>query len=163
MSGNTPWPRSPGRCILGHRTASLAEFASSRKRGAGSEPGSIALPYEKNSNPSALPPTRASGSTAVSDPFSGVAFTAEGSRPHVVALEEPIRLGAVTREQVRARTRELALLAGRVPPHVLQTDYEEAKRELTGTWDLERQEAILDAGQRTGGHFSGGNWRVAAT
>jgi hypothetical protein len=35
-------------------------------------------------------------------------------------------------ERVRARTRELALDAGRVPPHVLQADYEQAKREVMG-------------------------------
>jgi hypothetical protein len=32
-----------------------------------------------------------------------------------------------------------------MPPHVLQADYEQAKRELTGVSELERQEAILDA------------------
>lgn len=55
----------------------------------------------------------------------------------------PSRPGRVTREMVQARTRELALMAGRPPPHVLQADYEQAKRELTGVADPERQEAIL--------------------
>lgn len=49
----------------------------------------------------------------------------------------------ITREMVQARTRELALLAGRPPPHVLQADYEQAKRELTGETELDRQEAML--------------------
>jgi hypothetical protein len=51
----------------------------------------------------------------------------------------------VTRERVQARTREIALRAGRTPPHILQADYEQAKRELTGVSDLDGQEAILDA------------------
>jgi hypothetical protein len=51
----------------------------------------------------------------------------------------------VTRELVRARARELALLAGRPPPLVTQADYFQARRELTGETNPERQEAILDA------------------
>jgi hypothetical protein len=46
---------------------------------------------------------------------------------------------------VRARTRDLALIAGRAPPHVTQADYEQAKRELTGESDMDRQEAVLDS------------------
>jgi hypothetical protein len=38
--------------------------------------------------------------------------------------------GSVTREQVHARTLELASLAGREPPDVAQSDYEQAKRDL---------------------------------
>ena len=49
----------------------------------------------------------------------------------------------LTRASIRARTRELALLAGRVPPHVAQTDYEQAKRELTGESDWDLQAAAL--------------------
>jgi hypothetical protein len=52
--------------------------------------------------------------------------------------------GPVTRQRVHARTCELAVLAGRVPPQVAQLDYEQAKRELTGETDPDRQEAILD-------------------
>ena len=51
----------------------------------------------------------------------------------------------ITRASIRARTRELALLAGRVPPHVAQTDYEQAKRELTGESDWDLQAAALIA------------------
>jgi len=64
-----------------------------------------------------------------------------GAISHELAVARP-----VTRESVQARTREIALQAGRVAPRVLQIDYEQAKRELTGTADTERQEAILDAG-----------------
>lgn len=55
------------------------------------------------------------------------------------------RLDPVTREQVQARTRELAVIAGRTPQHVMQADYERAKRELTGETDPDRQDAVLDA------------------
>jgi hypothetical protein len=54
-------------------------------------------------------------------------------------------LPITTHASIRIRTRELALRAGRVPPHVAQTDYEQAKRELTGESDWDRQEAVLAA------------------
>jgi hypothetical protein len=54
-------------------------------------------------------------------------------------------VGGVTREMVQARARELALLAGHTPPQVRQSDYEQAKRELTGEADIDRQDAVLDA------------------
>ena len=53
-------------------------------------------------------------------------------------------IGPVTRAQVHNRARELAVIAGRVPPQVSQTDYEQAKRELTGKSDLDQQEIALD-------------------
>ncbi len=58
--------------------------------------------------------------------------------------EKTPRPRSVTRERVHARTRELALIAGRTPPHVAQVDYEQAKREVTGESDIERQEAVLN-------------------
>lgn len=51
----------------------------------------------------------------------------------------------ITHASIRARTRELALRAGRVPPHVVQADYEQAKRELTGESEGDRQAAALAA------------------
>lgn len=51
----------------------------------------------------------------------------------------------VTRAMVHERTRELALIAGREPQLVNQVDYEQAKRELTGESDMDRQDAILDS------------------
>jgi len=54
-------------------------------------------------------------------------------------------ISPVTREMVHQRTRELTAIAGRDPRHVLQTDYEQAKRELTGEIDGDRQQAVLDA------------------
>jgi len=53
--------------------------------------------------------------------------------------------GPVTREKVQARARELALIAGRTPLLVSQSDYAQARRELTGESDLDLQDAILDA------------------
>jgi len=49
------------------------------------------------------------------------------------------------RKMVRERARELALIEGRVPPQVLQVDYEQAKRELTGGADLDPQAAVLES------------------
>jgi hypothetical protein len=54
-------------------------------------------------------------------------------------------IGPVTREMVQTRARELALIAGRSPPHVTQLDYEQAKRELTGGSDMDRQDAMLES------------------
>ena len=53
--------------------------------------------------------------------------------------------GTVTPEMVHTRARELVLLAGYAPPHVRQADYEQAKRELTGESDVDRQDAVLEA------------------
>ena len=53
--------------------------------------------------------------------------------------------GSVSRGMVYVRTRELALEDGRSPGWVSQADYEQAKWELTGERDIDRQEAILGA------------------
>ncbi len=52
-------------------------------------------------------------------------------------------VSCATREMVHARTSELATLAGRRPYEIIQRDYEQAKRELTGERDFDKQEAIL--------------------
>jgi hypothetical protein len=59
--------------------------------------------------------------------------------------ENSAGVGAVSRAMVDARARELALIAGRPAPEVSQADYEQAKRELTGERDIDRQDEILDA------------------
>jgi hypothetical protein len=51
----------------------------------------------------------------------------------------------VTRDMIHARTRELAFIAGHAPPHVSQFDYEQAKRELTGESEVDRQAAMLES------------------
>lgn len=50
----------------------------------------------------------------------------------------------ISRERLHRRTRELAQLAGRGPAGVLQADYEQARCDLTGERDRERQEAKLE-------------------
>jgi hypothetical protein len=42
-------------------------------------------------------------------------------------------LGTVTREMVVKRARELAIINGRAPDNILQSDFDEARRELTGS------------------------------
>jgi hypothetical protein len=59
--------------------------------------------------------------------------------------KKSIKMGTVTRKMVHARTSELASIAGRAPLDVSQTDYEQAKHELTGESDVDRQEAILES------------------
>jgi hypothetical protein len=54
-------------------------------------------------------------------------------------------VGAVTREMLHQRARELALIAGHVPPQVTQADYEQAKRELTGGPDEDPRDALLES------------------
>lgn len=56
----------------------------------------------------------------------------------------PYGIGPLTREKVRVRARALASIEGRTPGEVLQADYEQAKRELTGKSGLAQQEAMLD-------------------
>jgi hypothetical protein len=62
-----------------------------------------------------------------------------------VLTGNPADLGPVTREMVHARSRELAMLAGRSPHQVTRADYEQAMHELTGESDKDRQDAALDA------------------
>lgn len=67
---------------------------------------------------------------------------------HQNSNDSPSRSGppnpkSITRETARTRAREIAGRAGRGPAAVLQTDYEQAKRELTGTADPVRQEELL--------------------
>jgi len=45
---------------------------------------------------------------------------------------------------VYARTIELAALAGRTSYEIRQYDYEQAKRELTGESDFDKQQAVFD-------------------
>ena len=61
--------------------------------------------------------------------------------------ELPARLPLVTPHMVRSRTVELAISAGRSSNEIRQRDYEQAKRELTGETDFDRQQAILYPGQ----------------
>ena len=48
------------------------------------------------------------------------------------------------RQRVNRRAHELAALAMRVTPCVVQSDYEQAKRDVTGETDRERQFAMIN-------------------
>lgn len=54
-------------------------------------------------------------------------------------------VGAVTRDMVGARATELALIGGRAASEVSQADYEQARRELTGESDQDRQDEVLES------------------
>lgn len=54
-------------------------------------------------------------------------------------------LGTVTRSMVRERAVELAVINGRSAPDVTESDWEQAKRELTGQPDQDPQEALLES------------------
>jgi hypothetical protein len=62
-----------------------------------------------------------------------------------ILTENAIGIGTVTPEMVEARARELAAIAGRVPPQPSEVDYEQAERELTGESDMDVQEAPLES------------------
>jgi hypothetical protein len=53
-------------------------------------------------------------------------------------------VGTVTEKMVEQRAVELALINGRAAKDVSRTDYEQAKRELTGESDIDPEEAALD-------------------
>lgn len=57
--------------------------------------------------------------------------------------EFPAKIPLVTPCMVQARTVELAIHAGRRSHEISQSDYERAKRELTGETDSARQQTVL--------------------
>ncbi len=59
------------------------------------------------------------------------------------ASPDPLCRCRVSRESLHARTRELALCAGRSASAVTQGDYEQAKRDLTGETDGDLQDARI--------------------
>ena len=60
-------------------------------------------------------------------------------------IENSTGIGTVTREMVRVRAVELALINGRSSHEVSQTDWEQAKRELTGEPEMDPNQAILES------------------
>jgi hypothetical protein len=54
-------------------------------------------------------------------------------------------IGAVTRDLIDKRARELALLAGRPHHEATEADFEQAERELSGGSELDPDEEVLDA------------------
>jgi hypothetical protein len=53
-------------------------------------------------------------------------------------------VGTVTHKMVRSRAVELALIDGRIAQEVSKSDWEQAKRELTGGSDMDPNEALLE-------------------
>jgi hypothetical protein len=66
-----------------------------------------------------------------------------------IAQPSPGVTGLRTRETAYARTRELALIAGRRSHEIKQVDYERAKREVTGESHFDRQQAVFDSPEWT--------------
>jgi len=59
--------------------------------------------------------------------------------------ENSAGLGTVTRKMVRERAAELAVINGRSMQDVSKSDWEQAKRELTGEPDADPKEAVLES------------------
>ena len=59
--------------------------------------------------------------------------------------ENSAGIGTVTREMVRERAIELAIISGRSTEDVSVTDRDQARRELTGESDTDPNDAILEA------------------
>src|SRR5271165_4175527 len=59
--------------------------------------------------------------------------------------ENSAGLGTVTRKMVRERAMELAAINGRAPQEASKSDWEQAKRELTGESDMDPKTAILES------------------
>ena len=59
--------------------------------------------------------------------------------------ENSAGIGTVTRKMVRERAVELAIINGRSAQDVSKSDWEQAKRELTGEPDVDPKEAILES------------------
>jgi hypothetical protein len=62
-----------------------------------------------------------------------------------VLTENSAGVGTVTRKMVRERAVELAVISGRSAHESSKSDWEQAKRELTGDSDMEPKEAALES------------------
>jgi hypothetical protein len=62
-----------------------------------------------------------------------------------VLTEHSAGLGSVSRKMVRERALELAAINGRSANDVSKSDWEQAKRELTGDSDRDSKEAVLES------------------
>src|SRR5580692_1446591 len=59
--------------------------------------------------------------------------------------ENAAGIGTVTRKMVRERAVELAVINGRSKQEVSKSDWEQAKRELTGEPEVSPEEAVLES------------------
>src|SRR5271154_4379253 len=62
-----------------------------------------------------------------------------------VLTENSAGIGTVTRKMVRERATELAAINGRSAHEASKSDWEQAKRELTGNSDMDSKEAVLES------------------
>src|SRR5476651_1985216 len=62
-----------------------------------------------------------------------------------VLTENSAGIGTVTRKMVRKRAVELAVINGRSAQDVSKSDWEQAKRELTGESDMDPQDEVLES------------------
>jgi len=62
-----------------------------------------------------------------------------------ILTENSTGIGTVTRQMVRERAIELAVINGRSKQDVSQSDWAQAKRELTGGSDTDPKEAVLES------------------
>jgi hypothetical protein len=62
-----------------------------------------------------------------------------------VVTENSAGIGTVTRKMVRERAVELAAINGRSAHEVSKSDWEQARRELTGDSDMDANEAALES------------------
>ena len=58
--------------------------------------------------------------------------------------ENSAGIGTVNRTMVEKRAAELAVINGRLPTEVIESDFAQAKRELTGQAELDPHEAALE-------------------
>jgi hypothetical protein len=63
--------------------------------------------------------------------------------------ENSAGIGTVTRQMVRERAVELALINGRSAPETSKSDWEQAKRELTGEADTDQKAAVIESAPET--------------
>lgn len=59
--------------------------------------------------------------------------------------ENSVGLGTVTQKMVQARAAELAVINGRLAHEASKSDWEQAKRELTGDSDTDPNETVLES------------------
>jgi hypothetical protein len=62
-----------------------------------------------------------------------------------VLTENSAGIGTVSRKMVRERAVELAVINGRSAQEVSKSDWEQAKRELTGEPEIDPKEAVLES------------------
>ena len=62
-----------------------------------------------------------------------------------VLTENSAGIGTVTRKMVRKRAIELAVINGRAARDVSKSDWDQARRELTGEPDTDPKEAVLES------------------